>query len=300
MADLKRTVKELVDAATSEVDPKALRSKVEAVLAAFDDTKDDKPRQDAVKTIGTAIGKVEGRGAQVLALALGALVEGGASATAAWPAASKGLAAILEQATAFAHACVAASGEEDLEVALEKSGAAVAAKMPKQGAAWKAVPARCLAAVACLARSKDARNAARKAGELEDASWSLSDAVAEVGALHQALRVLDDATIVVRNGKKETKLTVSGLSANAELYVAIAKLLAKEGKPSKKKTVKLPFTLGIDPDDLPIDLPLEGKVRVVVLGKGETTIDLSHLPVLDGLEPQITTQGAKLIKRPSA
>jgi len=191
MADLKTSVKDLVTAATSEVDPKALRSRVEAVLGAFDDA-DEKPRAAAVKTIGDALGKVQGRGAQVLALALGALVEGGASPEAAWPAASKGLAAILEQATAFAHAAVATSGEDELEHALEKSGAAVAAKMPTEGAAWKAVPARCLAAVACLTRSKEARAIARDKGFADRGFRTVFNTNADAGqtVFHIHLHVL--------------------------------------------------------------------------------------------------------------
>lgn len=303
MADLKTSVKDLVTAATSEVDPKALRSKVEAVLAAFDEA-EPKPRAAAVKTIGDALGKVQGRGAQVLALALGALVEGGASAETAWPAASKGLAAILEQATAFAHAAVTTSGEEELEHALEKSGAAVAAKMPAEGAAWKAVPARCLAAVACLTRSKQARASARDEGELADAAWSLSDAISEVGALLAAIEVLDDADVLVIEGKKGWRVRVDGLSTNAELYLLLAGLLEKKidpkvlaavraGDAPPKKSVVLPFTLGLDPHEAPADIPLHGrsKERVVRVAPGKTKIDLSHLPVLDGLVPHAEIVG---------
>lgn len=318
MADLKTSVKDLVTAATSEVNPKKLRTKVEAVLAAFDEAA-AKPRADAVKTIGNALGKVQGRGAQVLALALGALVEGGASPEAAWPAASRGLAAILEQATAFAHAAVAVSGEEELEHALEKSGAAVAAKMPAEGAAWKAVPARCLAAVACLTRSKEARAEARDEGELADAAWSLSDAIAEVGALLAAIEVLDDAELLVVDGKKGWKVRVEGLSTNAELYLLLADALKKKvdakvlaavraGEAPKKKSVVVPFSLGLDPHDAPADIPPSGrsKARVVHLSPGKTKIDLTHLPVLDGLVPRLSLVGplpaatlAKLTPRPS-
>lgn len=318
MADLKTSVKDLVTAATSEVDPKALKTKVEAVLAAFDDAP-EKPRAAALKTIGDALGKAQGRGVQILALALGALVESGASAEAAWPAASKGLAAVLEQATAFAHAAVATSGEEELENALEKSGAAVAAKMPAEGAAWKAVPARCLAAVACLTRSKAARDEARAEGELADAAWSLSDALSEVGALLATLEVLDDATLLVVEGKKGWKVRVDGLSTNAELYLLLADVLEKKvdasvlralraGEPPKKKSVAVPFSLGLDPHDAPSEIPLHGRTkhRVVRLSPGETRIDLTHLPVLDGLVPHAEVVGplpaatlTKLTPRPA-
>lgn len=318
MADLKTSVKDLVTAATSAVDPKAIRAKVEAVLVAFDEA-EAKPRVAAVKTLGDALGKVEGRGAQVIALALGALVEGGASAEAAWPAAAKGLGAILEQATAFAHAAVSASGEEELESALEKSGAAVAAKMPVEGAAWKAVPARCLAAVACLTRSKAARIRAREDGELSDAAWSLSDAIAEVGALLQALDTLDDATFFVVEGKKGWKVRVEGVSTNAELYLLFADLLKKKvdaktiaavraGESPKKKSIVLPFSLGLDPDEPASEIPFHGKSkdRVVRVIAGDTKIDLTHLPVLDGLAPNAEVVGpipaatlAKLTPRPS-
>lgn len=299
MPDLKRATADLVQSATSEVDPKVLRPKVEALLAAFDGAA--KPAQlTAVKAIGTALGKVKGRGAQVLALALGALVEGGASADAAWPAAAKGLSIILEHATAFAHAVVTAARDNDLESAMSTAGAAVAALMPTESEAWKAVPARCLAAVACLARSKAARTAARNEKGLAEAAWELSDAIAEVGALLHALRVLDDASVVVLapERKKGWKFAVDGISTNAELYLLLGALLEhkvdarvvsalRAGEAPKKKSVTVPFSFGIDPEDLASELPRRGRSneRVLFLRAGSTTIDTAHFPVLDGLVP---------------
>lgn len=306
MPDLKRATADLVQSATSEVDPKVLRPKVEALLAAFDGAA--KPgRLTAVKAIGTALGKVEGRGAQVLALALGALVEEGASAEAAWPAASKNLSAILEQATAFAHAVATAARDNDLESAMSTAGPMVAAMMPAEGEAWKAVPARCLAAVACLARSKEARIAARKEKALAESAWELSDAIAEVGALLHALRVLDDVTILVvaPETKKGWKISVEGISTNAELYLLIGELLEQKvdakvvaalraGEAPKKKSVTLPFTFGVDPEELASELPRHGKSKehVLFLRKGSTTIDTAHFPVLDGLAPAAHIESA--------
>ncbi|MBX3229941.1 MAG: hypothetical protein KIT84_26095 [Labilithrix sp.] len=294
MADLKLAVKNLTGAATKDVDPKELRPKVEAVLEAFDGAREG-AQLAAVKAVAAALMKAKGRGEQVLALALGAMVEGGAPPEAAWPATEKGLAATLEQATAFAHAVTNAAGSEDLASALGSHGAVVAVLMPGEAAAWKSMSARCLTAVACLARSKEVRAKARKDASLAEAAWELSDAVGEVGALLQALSILDDAVFEVRDPatKKTWRLVVDGVSANAELYLLVAhatgakvdaKVLAslRAGEAPKKKRVTLPFTLGIDPEELASDT-----ARALVLRPGAVTIETAHLPVLEGLRPDV-------------
>ncbi|MBX3202202.1 MAG: hypothetical protein KF894_28995, partial [Labilithrix sp.] len=149
MMELPRAVDDLVAAAARAVEPRALKSVVERVLDAFDEAPEAE-RNAALRSIGGALGKLDGRGAQILSLALGALVESGASPELAWPAVGNDLADLLDRATAFARAAVAHAKDEDVESAIASSGAAVAKKRPRDGEAWKALPSRCLAAVACL------------------------------------------------------------------------------------------------------------------------------------------------------
>src|SRR5690606_4910410 len=128
------------------------------------------PDPAAVRLLGQAAAGATGQAAQVLFLTLGAVVEGGASPEAAWPAVDKGLAAELAKATRFARACVRRAGTEDLEHAFAEAGAAAAAKSPDDAAAWRLLPARCLAAVACLTRSRTLRKRVRKDGTLPKAT----------------------------------------------------------------------------------------------------------------------------------
>ena len=72
MVALSRAVDGLVAAATSQVDPRALKGIVEKVLDGFD-AAPEAEQDAALRTIGRALGKVDGRGAQILSLALGAL-----------------------------------------------------------------------------------------------------------------------------------------------------------------------------------------------------------------------------------
>ena len=258
MTELSRAVNDLVAAATHGVEPRALKSTVEKMLDAFDASA--APGRDAaIRSIGRALGKVDGRGAQILALALGALVESGASPEVAWPAVGKGLSDLLDQATAFASAAVKHARDEHVDTAIESSGAAVAKKMPREGEAWKALPSRCLAAVACLTRSKQIRKRAGKDETLVEAAWPLSDVVSEVGYLLQALRIVDDETFVVLapGAHRGWRVTVDAMASNAELYVLLADALVGEGKPGPK--TKAPARLpGKRPDPRAVAAIREG------------------------------------------
>lgn len=258
MTELARTVKDLIGAATQGVEPRALKSTVEKMLDAFDASA--APERDAaVRAIGRALGKVDGRGAQILALALGALIEGGASPEIAWPAVGAGLADLLDRATAFASAAVEHARDEHLDTAIASSGAAVAKKMPREGEAWKALPSRCLAAVVCLTRSKKLRKRARKDVALMEAAWPLSDAVSEVGSLFQALRIVDDETFVVLapSAHRGWRFTVDAMASNAELYVLLADALVGDGK-SGAKTKALARLPGKRPDPRAVAAIREG------------------------------------------
>ncbi len=231
MSDLPQAVDGLVGAATSQVDPRTLKGIVEKVLDGFEGAPPAE-QNAALKKIGRALGKVDGRGAQILSLALGALVEGGASPELAWPAIAEGLTTLLERATAFAGAVVKHSKEPHVDAAVERSGAAVAKKRPQEAEAWKATPSRCLAAVACVTKSKKIRSRVRKDVALQEACWPLSDAVSEVGFLLQALRIVDDETFLVLapDAGRGWRVAVDTMPSNAELYVLLADLLVGDPK----------------------------------------------------------------------
>ena len=243
MIDLPRAVDGLVAAATSQVDPRSLKGIVEKVLDGFEGAPEAE-QNAALRTIGRALSKVDGRGAQILSLALGALVEGGAAPELAWPAVARDLSALLERATAFASAVIKHSKDPHLDAAIERSGAAVAKKKPREAEAWKATPSRCLAAVACLTKSKKLRARVRKDVALQEACWPLSDAVAEVGYLLQALRIVDDETFLVLapDAGRGWRVEVDAMPSNAELYVLLADALVgdpKKGRlPGKRPDAK--------------------------------------------------------------
>jgi hypothetical protein len=231
MIDLPRAVDGLVAAATREVEPRKLKPIVESVLDAFE-ASPESVQDAALRKIGRALGKVSGRGAQILSLALGALVEGGASPEIAWPSIGNDLTGLLDRATAFANATIEHAQDENVATAIESAGAEIAKKNPQEAEAWKALPSRCLAAVACLTRSRKLRARVRKDHALVEACWPLSDAIAEVGYLLQALRIVDDETLLVLapDAGRGWRISVDAMPSNAELYVLLADLLVGDPK----------------------------------------------------------------------
>jgi len=226
MPDLSRAVERLVSATTRSSgagDDDALRSAVDDVLGAFESA-DAKTAKAALGALEVATAKAEGRGAQVLHLALGALVEGGAPPELAWPAISRRLRETLDGATRFARACVTEANDPVVDDAIASVGAAVAKKRPREAAAWQALASRCLAAVACLTRSRALRKAEQAKGELAEAVFPLEDAVEEVGFLSQALRILDDAPLLLIHPESQRgfRVVVRDVSSNVELYVLLA------------------------------------------------------------------------------
>lgn len=220
----------MIETARSGAKGKALQKVVSAVVDAFD-ASDAKAAKAALAKLDASVAGAEGHASQVLQLTIGALVEAGAPPDAAWPAVARELQAALEGATRFAMACAQAAKTPHVETALAKAGAKIAKKSPADAAAWEAVPSRCLAAVACLTRSAKVRAAARKQGLLETA-YPLEDAVAEVGYLTQALRVLDDTEIVVIHPELERgfRVSISEIGSNAELFVLLGNAVIGDPK----------------------------------------------------------------------
>jgi hypothetical protein len=228
MADLPGSVADLVRAATTDAEPRQLRATVEKVLGAFPGAS-AQARDGAVSAIARALSKAQGAGAQVLALALGALVEAGASAELAWPAISRDLVRLLDNATAFAAAALQKSKELDVDVAIEKA-VDLAKKQPAEAMAWRSLPSRCLAAIPCLTHSKAVRAKARTEDALLAAAWPLSDAIPEVGYFLQALRIVDDETLLVLApaAGRGWRVAIDSIPSNAELYVLLADALARD------------------------------------------------------------------------
>lgn len=222
MTDLARAVDKLVETANSGAKGKALQKAVAAVVEAFD-ASDAKAAKAALAKLDASVGGASGHASQVLQLTIGALVEAGAPPEAAWPAVSRELDAALDGATRYAMDCAQAAKTPHVETALAKAGDKIRKKSPDDAAAWDALPSRCLAAVACLTRSAKVRAAARKQ-KLLDTAYALEDAVAEVGYLTHALRVLDDTEIVVLHPGhgRGFRVRISEIGSNAELFVLLA------------------------------------------------------------------------------
>lgn len=236
MTDLASAVDKLVETAMSGAKGKSLQKAVAGVVDAFD-ASDAKAARTALKKLDASIEGAEGHASQVLQLTIGALVEAGAPPDAAWPSVSRELEAALDGGTRFVVACAEAAKTQHVETALAKAGAKIAKKMPDEAAAWQALPSRCLAAVACVTRSAKVRAAARKQALLEVA-FPLEDAVDEVGFLTQALRVLDDAPVLVLHPDlgRGFRVSMSEIGWNAELFVLLSDALigAKGGLPGER------------------------------------------------------------------
>lgn len=220
MPELARAVTNLVDTATKGSPDWALRQAVDAVLQSWDGTS-AKDTKEALAAFEKGTAKAEGRAAQVLFLALGALVEAGAPPELAWPSVAKGLPKMLAQATRFAELCIDEADDPIAHSAVEQMGRRVAMKHPKEAAAWAGLPSRCLAAIACLTRSSKLRRAEQKSGELIEAVYALEEAIPEVTFLSQVMKVLDDEKLLVLHpaSKRGFRAVIRDICSNVELFV---------------------------------------------------------------------------------
>ncbi|AKV02854.1 hypothetical protein AKJ09_09517 [Labilithrix luteola] len=310
----------LVEVATKSDDDRALRGAVSKALRAFD--ADDKAgTKTAFRTLDKASSSASGRSLQVLLLALGALVEAGASPELAWPIASRGLHDALQGATRFARACIRAAGTDEVDVAIETAGADVAAKKPKDADAFRTLPARCLASVACLTRSRKLRARVTDREALAETAYPLEDVVDEAGFLRQVLLILDEGelTVVHPESKRGFRVTTRDVTTNFELALLLADaLVGDEAKglipgrrpaaravavakgetkaPKKAPEVTLPFDLhpakGGDPhglalDDIPAEIPVISGERVLVLQAPHELHPTEVEAPFGGLEPRV-------------
>lgn len=227
--EIGRCVEALIRAATPDASPRDLQALVRNTLDAFE-TARPAARNAAITTLARALATAERRGEQVLLLTIGALVEAGASPEIAWPAIASKLTDRFALAIDFATTAMKHAKEEHVETALEASGDVVAKKKPREAAAWMSLPARCLAGVACLIRSKKVREAARGDDELLTVAWPLSDVIEEVGIFLDALRALDDETLIILAPDlgEGWKVKVDALASNLELHLLLADALARD------------------------------------------------------------------------
>lgn len=219
---------------TSTPGDRSMRNAAKTVLSSVPNA-DKATVKKAVRVLATGVKSARGPHADVLHLTLGALVEeAGAPAEIAWPVLADGLVTGLTRATKFGVAVVRAAKTQVVADALAAKGAEVAAKMPEEARAWQELPARCLAAAACLSRSPKLREEARAAG-LRKKADALSMGVAEVAQVVQLLDAMEDEEVVVLHpgSKRGYVVRASDLTMNAELVVLLAHALC--GDPRKGK-----------------------------------------------------------------
>lgn len=223
MADLVRAVTDFVRSALADEDALQVRADAEAVIGAIDGAKPDALRAGA-KALSRAIPKGKGLSGQLLCLALGALVESGAPPEDAWPGVSDGLAEMVARAVDFSEECQAQSEFETPESAVKRYGDLIAKKRPANAAAWEAVPARVLAAVACLSRSKKLRAAAAKIKGLYDSAEALRDCLPKCADLFRILALIEEGEIVVASplDKRGWRIKFGQCVTVAELQMLIA------------------------------------------------------------------------------
>jgi hypothetical protein len=231
-SDLSSVVRDLASAATAarEASDRGVRAAVREVIDGFADART--PDRPALRLLGKVAAEAEGQAAQILFLTLGAVVEGGAPPEAAWPAIESGLGDLLKRAARFAHACIKHAEAEDLESAFAEAATTVARKRPLDAAAWNALPSRCLAAVACLTRSRSLRKRVRAERTLRRAAEPLTEAVAEVGFFAQVADMLDDEPIVVLHPAtgRGFRVVTRDVASNLELGLLLADALIGDPK----------------------------------------------------------------------
>lgn len=236
-ADLASAAKELARLASTpskKAGDKSMRKAAKGVLAAVDGAKPAAVRA-AVRSLAAGAAKAHGPHADVLHLTIGALVEeAGAPPEAAWSVLAGHLPDALAKATAFGVAVVRAAKNQVVLDAMAAKGAEVAEKMPEEARAWQELPARCLAAAACLSRSRALRDEARASGLREQAE-TLALGVAEVAQVVQLLDGLEDEKLIVLHpeAKRGFEGRAGGITMIAELLVMIADALC--GDPKKGK-----------------------------------------------------------------
>jgi hypothetical protein len=235
MSDAVKAVKNLVEKATTGGKDWELREAIESVMKAFR-PRDAKGTKAALDVLGKGVMGAQGRAAQVLLLALGALVEAGAPPELAWPSIEHKLAPMIVGAGRFAQECVDRTDLVGLDEAVQRESEDVKKDFPRDFAAWQIVRSKCMAANACLTRSPKLREKVRTSTDLLKAlrtAETLVDQVDEVRAFSRILRLVHDEPLLVIHPetRKGFRFVMRDLSTNVELYVLLLDALV--GDPTK-------------------------------------------------------------------
>ncbi len=257
MSDLGLAVKHLVDKTTTGGKDWELREAVDGVMRAFN-PKDTKGTAAAMNVLGKAVKGAEGRAAQVLLLALGALVESGAKPELAWPAIEHGFLATLQGAAKYADACLDRVDHLALDEAVKSEREPVKKKMPKETAAWDLFRSKCIAATACHTRSPELREKVRESvgDKLLKVADPLIDYVEEVTAFSRVLLIVHDEPLLVIHpeARRGWRFIMRDLSTTTELYVLLLDHIMGDPKKGqlagKRPNPKAVLTLK-DPDNAP-------------------------------------------------
>lgn len=258
MSDVVLAVKHLVNKATTDGKDWELREAIDAVMTAFR-PRDGKSTKAALDVLGKGVTGSQGRAAQVLLLALGALVEAGAPPELAWPAIEHELTAMIAGAGNFVQECVDRTDLLGVDDAVKLETEGVKKDFPGDYAAWQVVRSKCMAASACLTRSPKLRESVRRKAKLLEALRSaetLEDQVDEVRAFSRILRIVHDEPLLVLHpeSRKGFRFVMRDLATNVELYALLldhvvgdpTKGLLKAKRPNPKAIATLK-----DPDKAP-------------------------------------------------
>lgn len=259
MSDLAGPVQRLVEIAVGPARAKdqELGAAVHAVMNAYD-PRDAKGAKTALRLLDAGLLRAkDGRGQQILRLALGALVEAGAPPELAWPTAERGLIDALKVAGRFADACLEAEDTPSIKEAVKAAGQRLAKKYPREHAAWESLRSRSLLAVACVSHSPKLRAQIQKSRQdLLEAVSALEEDVEELLFLSQIMRVLpDQKMLAIHPGQRRGfRVEVQEVTTNLELFVLLADAIVGDPKkgllegrrPSAKAIAAL-----LDPDHAP-------------------------------------------------
>ena len=235
MSDLAAHVERLVEIAVGPARAKdrELGAAVHAVMNAYDSS-DVKGAKTALRLLDAGLLKAkDGRGQQILRLALGALVEAGAPPELAWPTAERGLIETLKVAGRFADACLEAEDTPSIKEAVRMAGPGLAKKLPREHAAWESLKSRALLAVACVSHSSKLRAQIQKSRhDLLDAVTPLEEEIEALLFLSHIMRVLPDQTMLaIHPGQRRGfRVEVKEVTTNLELFVLLADAIVGDPK----------------------------------------------------------------------
>jgi hypothetical protein len=257
-------VKALIEIAINPRKDWEMRQAAHNVLQTFD-PKDTKAGNAALRALADGVQKAGPRGTPILLLAVGALVESGASPEVAWAAAEYDLIETLNDATWFSEACTYDADNLAIDEAIGASGAKIGKKHPREQAHWAMLRPRILTASACLIRSEKVRKKARALPGLVEAAAGLDELVEEVTWFNHALFMLEDVPLLVLHPetRRGWRMVMNDVTTNLDMFVLLLDALigdpAKGMLPGTRPNAKAVRVL-LDPDYEPKNPP---EIKVV-------------------------------------